>query len=111
MGQLIARGTGSGDEVTIPHGIKTNGSCPTPIGKGPYTDKANTKNVFVEGYAVVVKGNAMKSHKNAACTDHAPGLSTFSGTVKINGLGVGRLGDEYAGEKITKVDQSTVKAG
>jgi len=52
-------------------------------------------NVFANGIGIVRESDAVESHTIPGCSSHAPGLSSFSSTVKINGKGAGRKGDTY----------------
>jgi uncharacterized Zn-binding protein involved in type VI secretion len=56
-----------------------------------------SSDVFVEGLGAVREGDKVTAHTypSNGCLTHAPGLVTFSGTVKINGKGAGRKGDTY----------------
>jgi uncharacterized Zn-binding protein involved in type VI secretion len=56
--------------------------------------------VFVGNIGVVRKGDTMGSHPDGnPCTggpiNHAPALSSFSGTVFANNKAIGRVGDVY----------------
>ena len=63
---------------------------------------ACSSNVFVNGIGVVRESDAVQSHTFPGCSTHAPGLTSFSSTVKINSNGAGRKGDTYeCGAKIT----------
>lgn len=67
--------------------------------------------VFINGIGVVREGDAVESHTFPSCTTHAPPLTTFSGTVKVNNKGVGRKGDIYGcGAEIVS-GSSDVKIG
>jgi len=61
-------------------------------------------NVFVEGLGAVRAGDKVTAHPfpSNGCQTHEPGLVSFSGTVRINGKGAGRIGDTYGcGAEIT----------
>ena len=96
----IARKSGT-DPVNTVHGatggIRCNASPTTVATSG------GSSNVFVNGIGVVREGDAVASHNNgSACSTHAPGLTSFSGNVKVNGKGIGRLNDTYGcGARIT----------
>jgi uncharacterized Zn-binding protein involved in type VI secretion len=53
----------------------------------------------------------MKSHPAPGCSPHAPGLGSFSGTVKVNGKGMGRQGDTYPGGHTISSGSGNVNAG
>lgn len=64
------------------------------------TDEGSS-DVFVNTYGVVRYGDLQHVHlipSGDACVPHALTLSSCSGTVFVNGLGAGRLGDDYGGE-------------
>jgi uncharacterized Zn-binding protein involved in type VI secretion len=63
------------------------------------SDKGSS-NVLVNGVGAVRDGDTMGSHPDGdPCTsspiNHAPGLSTFSPNVFVNGKAMGRIGDKY----------------
>ena len=52
--------------------------------------------VFINGTGAVRENDAVQAHTiPPACATHAPGLSSYSGTVRINGKWAGRKGDTY----------------
>jgi len=64
------------------------------------TSNAGSSDVFVENIGVVRKGDVMSSHPDGnPCTsspsNHAPALSSSSGTVFANNKAIGRIGDVY----------------
>jgi len=64
--------------------------------------------VFAEGIGIVRESDAVESHTFPGCASHAPGLSSFSSTVKINGKGAGRKGDTYGCGALITSGASTV---
>lgn len=93
MGQKVARKSGT-DSVSIPH----------PTCQGSTETAAGSDNVLINGIGAVRAGDAVASHTYdpPGCPSHAPGLSTFSSKVLVNGKGLGRLGDTYGcGVKIS----------
>ena len=96
----IARKSGT-DTVNTVHGATGGSRC--NIAPTTTATSGGSSNVFVNGIGVVRDGDAVASHNNgSACITHAPGLASFSSTVKVNGKGVGRLNDTYScGAKIT----------
>jgi len=56
-------------------------------------------NVIVNGTGISREGDLNTLHKKppAPCPKHAKGITTGSNTVKINGLGCGRIGDSITG--------------
>jgi uncharacterized Zn-binding protein involved in type VI secretion len=79
----VLSATGSGPQCKLPMTSATAACSP---------------NVFINGYGVVREGDAMAVHNMTGCGTEAPTLSTFSSTVKVNGKGAGRVGDNYAGD-------------
>ena len=76
------------------------------------TTDACSSNVFVNGIGVVRESDAVQSHTFPGCSTHAPGLTSFSSTVKINGKGAGRKGDTYeCGAKITSGSSDVMFGG
>jgi len=80
----------------------------SPDGTGPHCALPTTQateqcsgNVFINDIGIVREGDMMKHHPGPGCGDHAPTLTSFSSTVKVNGKGVGRVGDDYSGHIIT----------
>lgn len=61
---------------------------------------SGSSTVFVNNKGVVRNGDAMASHPDEnPCTpspiEHAPTLSTYSGTVFVDGKNLGRITDKY----------------
>jgi uncharacterized Zn-binding protein involved in type VI secretion len=63
--------------------------------------EVNGRSVFANGILIVVAGNKVAPHPKSGCSTDTSGLSSFSGTVKIGGKGVGRIGDDYGPNTIT----------
>lgn len=70
-------------------------------------------NVFVNGRPV-----SCQSHKNTVhllpgnpCPPHSAAITSGSGTVKVNGLGIGRVGDGVSGCTSVAAGSSNVFAG
>jgi len=79
-----------GDKVLSPNGTGYHCTQPmeTAVGEG------NTHNVKLNGMLVVVEGCKVAPHPLPGCsTIDEQVLSTFSNTIKIGGLRVGRIGD------------------
>jgi len=91
----VARGS-STDSVDSPDG--SGNECGSPTTQS--TDICSS-NVYVNDIGIVREGDAMISHNGPGCNAHAPTLSSFSGTVFVNGKGTGRKGDEYSSHVIT----------
>lgn len=88
----IARGDG-GNPVLSATG--SGPGCSAPLTSATLECSSN---VFIGGKGVVREGDKMAIHNKSGCTTEQPGLTTFSSTVKINGKGAGRIGDNYAGD-------------
>ena len=64
---------------------------------------AGSSNVFVNGIGISRQGDNNTTHKlppfppPRPCPTHAAGISSGSGTVKVNGKGCGRVGDGISG--------------
>lgn len=69
--------------------------CASPLTTA--TDVCST-NVFVNNIGSVRQSDTVTPHTMTGCGVEAPGLSTYSPNVFVNGLGMGRLGDNYAGD-------------
>lgn len=93
---VVARKDGQ-DTVASPDG---SGVCCA----SPSVQKTNqgSSNVFINGIGAVRKDDAMIVHDYAGpcCNPHAPTLSTFSPTVFVNGLNLGRVGDAFGGDHL-----------
>ena len=61
--------------------------------------QGGSSNVFVNGIGISRQTDVNTVHKKppAPCPKHAKGITTGSNTVKINGLGCGRIGDSITG--------------
>ena len=74
-------------------------------------------NVFVNGIGVSRQGDVNTPHLKPPfpppipCPTHAAGIAVGSLTVKINGLGCGRVGDSIAGCTAVATGSSNVFAG
>ena len=101
----VARGAGT-DTVDTDHG--TGRRCRSATVQ---TTDGCSPDVFVNGIGVVREGDPIIAHPQPGCGDHAPGLGSFSATVKVNGLGLGRVGDEYPGGHIINSGSEDVNAG
>jgi len=65
----------------------------------PMVRSGGSSNVFVNGIGISRQTDVNTLHKKppAPCPKHAKGITTGSNTVKINGLGCGRIGDSITG--------------
>jgi len=67
------------------------------------TDQGSS-DVIVNGIGAVRAGDLCQVHlipAGSSCVPHTVPLTTFSGTVRVNGSGVGRKDDAYSGHTIT----------
>jgi hypothetical protein len=86
-----------------------------------FTSDECSTTVFANGFGIVLKDSKMQAHPDgevctATAVNHTPALSTYSGTVYVQGKQVGRVGDKYNKDTtfdhtISKCDVSTVYAG
>lgn len=70
-------------------------------------------NVFVNNIPVSRESDMNTAHKlpGSPCPIHATPIAAGSGTVKINDLGIGRVGDELKGCTAVAAGSSNVFAG
>ena len=97
--------TRAGDRVISPDGRGKKCRFPMRTSVG----QVNSVNVFVNNLLVPVTGNLVAPHPRSGC---GPDESTLSGSSKVfvGGQGIGRLGDKYGNNIVTK-GSSTVFAG
>ena len=97
--------TRAGDRVLSPDGQGKKCRFPMRTSVG----QANSFNVFVNNILVPITGNLVAPHSKSGCV---PDISTLTGSSKVfaGGLGIGRLGDKY-GDNIISKGSSTVFAG
>ena len=66
-------------------------------------DEVNSNSVYANGILIVIDGNRVASHpKPPNCDPDLSTLSSYSSVVFIGGKGVGRIGDVYGNNLITK---------
>ena len=79
------------------------------------TRAAGSSNVFVNGLPVSRQGDNNTPHllppNKPPCPGHSAGITTGSTTVRINGLGCGRVGDGISGCTSVASGSSNVFAG
>ena len=119
---LIARGIGSGDQVTcVGHGAPRGEPSPCKCCETLITTtNEKSPNVFVAGVGVVRLQDRMTAHMRDYtinpgdnCVPHSPPCNTASPNVFANGEPVARLGDTYFDRNnhiISIITQSTVFA-
>lgn len=87
------------DTVMSPDG--TGRDCQSAL--ETFVDEVNKSQVFINNKPIVVAGNIVKPHNLSGCQQiDKSALSTYSTTVFVGGLGVGRIGDYYGNNIITK---------
>lgn len=103
---MAAIATGNGGNPVL-SATGSGPGCASPLMSA--TDQCSP-DVFIDGKGIVRDGDAMASHNQSGCVPEAPVLTTFSSKVKVNGKGVGRVGDNYAGDgsNIIQPGQATV---
>ena len=79
----------------------------------PMVRSGGSSNVFVNGIGISRQTDVNTLHKKppAPCPKHAKGITTGSNTVKINGLGCGRVGDPITGCTFVAEGSDNVFAG
>jgi uncharacterized Zn-binding protein involved in type VI secretion len=92
----VASLTGAGQHCLFPTGAAT-GAC--------------SSTVFVNGMGAVRQGDAVAPHRAAGCGLDGSTLTTFSGTVRIEALGAGRLGDQYTSDNTITSGSASVFIG
>lgn len=95
------------DEVLSPDG--QGYKCRQPMKTS--VDVVNSNRVYANGILIVVQGNKIKNHPKAGCDPDESTLSSFSSTVFIGNKGVGRIGDQYGNNTITKGSPSVFAGG
>ena len=97
--------TRAADRVISPDGSGKKCRFPMRTSVG----QVNSVNVYVNGILVPVSGNLVAPHPKSGCS---PDTSTLSGSsrVFVGGQGIGRLGDKYGDNIVTK-GSSNVFAG
>ena len=101
----------AGDTVLSPDGRGKNCAFPLKTNVGFAAGlEVNDRNVRVNGSLVPVFDNRISPHPKRGCSIDTSTVSMASGTVKIGGKGVARIGDKY-GDNITTKGSPTVFAG
>ena len=73
--------------------------------------EVNGNRVFANGILIVVQGKKIAPHPKSGCQPDESTLSSSSSKVKIGGVGVGRIGDDYGGINTITQGSSNVFAG
>lgn len=101
----IARGNGADTVFSF---TGTGVDCLSPITTA--TDVCSG-DVFINGEGAVREGDQVAPHPAAGCGNDSSVVTSFSSTVKVNGRGVARIGDEYTSDNIITSGSGTVSAG
>lgn len=96
-----------GDRVFSPDG--SGRKCRFPIRTS--VGEVNGSSVFANGILIVVAGNQVAPHPKSGCSPDTSTLSSFSSSVFIGGLGVGRIGDNYGDNKIIQGSTNVFAGG
>ncbi len=96
-----------GDRVFSPDGRGKKCAFPLKTSVG----QVNSASVFANGILIVVAGNLVAPHPKRGCGPDTSTLSTFSSTVFIGGLGVGRIGDTYGDNRIIQGSTNVFAGG
>jgi len=88
----------TGDKVLSPDGTGKNCAAPMQTACGP----GNAKMVRANGILIVHEGLQVAPHPKGGCSLDTSVLTTFSATVRVNGKGVGRIGDKYGNNIVTQ---------
>jgi uncharacterized Zn-binding protein involved in type VI secretion len=99
--------SGQGDRVMSKDG--SGKKCKSPMRTS--VGQVNSKNVYVNGKLIVVAGNTISPHPKRGCTPDTSTLSSYSSSVRIGGLGIGRIGDEYGPNIITQGSRDVFAGG
>lgn len=96
------------DTVMSPNGFFNKCRFPGETSVG----EVNSRGVYANKKLIVVLGNKIASHKLGPCAVDDEGvLVTASSSVKIDGKGVGRIGDEYTNLDVISQGSQNVFAG
>ena len=95
------------DDVLSPDGAGYK--CRMPLKTS--VDQVNSNKVYANNILIVIEGNLIKPHPKSGCSNDDSTLSSFSSTVFIGGKGVGRIGDVYGNNTITKGSPSVFAGG
>ena len=92
--------------------VTRKGDADVPHCSGMVRDGAST-NVFVNTIGVSRQGDNNTGHllPPAPCGSHSAPIASGSSTVKVNGLGCGRVGDAISGCTSVAAGSSNVFAG
>ena len=86
-------------------GFKCRQPMQTSVGE------VNGNRVFANGILIVVQGKKIAPHPKSGCQPDESTLSSSSSKVKIGGVGVGRIGDDYGGINTITQGSPNVFAG
>jgi uncharacterized Zn-binding protein involved in type VI secretion len=97
----------SNDTVLSPDGRGKNCAFPLQTSVG----EVNTANVFVNGRLVPVLGNLVAPHPRGGCVPDVSTMNSSSSTVRVGGIGIGRIGDTYGNNIITQGSPNVFAGG
>ena len=96
------------DKVSSPNGFGNRCRFPGQTSVG----EVNSVNVYANGSLIVVMGNKIAPHPLGPCAVLDEGVvESASSSVKIGGMGVGRIGDRYTNNDIISQGSQNVFAG
>ena len=87
-----------GDSVISPDGSGYKCQMPLETSVG----QVNSNNVYANSILIVVAGNTVSPHAKSGCSTDESTLSSYSSTVHVGGMGMGRIGDAYGNNTITQ---------
>ena len=87
-----------GDSVLSPDGSGYKCQMPLETSVG----QVNSNNVYANSILIVVAGNTVSPHAKSGCSTDESTLSSYSSTVHVGGMGMGRIGDAYGNNTITQ---------
>lgn len=88
----------AGDTVMSSSGTGRNCASPMKTAVGEVNSK-----VKADGFFVTCEGKKVAPHSKKGCSTDQATLSSFSSKVRVQGKGVGRVGDGYDDETETNV--------
>jgi uncharacterized Zn-binding protein involved in type VI secretion len=96
-----------GDTVLSPDGAGKNCAFPLQVA----IIVANDKVVRANGALIPVLNNPVPPHSKTGCDPDTSVLTSVSSTVRIGGVGVGRIGDKYGNNIITQGSPNVFAGG
>lgn len=84
-------------------------NCPSP--RMAKTGSPTHSSVYVNGFVVVIQGDAVGPHPRFGCGPDTSTLDSHSSTVFVNSKGLGRIGDQYTTDNVIVSGSETVFCG